>query len=289
VKERKCEKREPIGYGDVNGDGFVTDEDRYMIFDWVSEFDGEDWQKEAADINNNGDVDIGDYVAIYNYIYGFIDTFPVCEDGNWYDKNFEIKYNTTDLVSGLAECKLYTKSASDTIWQYRGSIACSADGGPITITVGEDTSNYCHDQGEDSCKVNITARDNANLVSSVVYNFNVKWCNVNGESCSVDSDCCSGHCSNGICCDYGSCCISNDQCEPYEYCNLTYQCYDLRNDISACDYYDYCSSILGNLAECETATKSGDYSYCKVYGKTNEEMWEICRDDTYAAHSLLTC
>jgi len=100
--------------------------------------------------------------------------------------------------------------------------------------------------------------------------------------------CSAGSCTSTLSLACGAECENDGHCEHYEECQGGV-CYDLRNDVSGCDYYDYCSANLGNLDACKTATLAGDYSYCKVYGKTNAEMYDICKDALYADHALITC
>jgi len=57
-------------YGDINGDGFVTNEDLWTpALTWS--------QKERADVNNNGVYDTTDRSMITSYINGFLNNFPV--------------------------------------------------------------------------------------------------------------------------------------------------------------------------------------------------------------------
>jgi hypothetical protein len=70
-------------------------------------------------------------------------------------------------------------------------------------------------------------------------------------------------------------------------------CEDLRDEVTECDYYDYCSEELENLDACQAdlLSPSPTYEYCKLDPDlyTNEEMWEICKNDDYAEHYLWTC
>jgi len=120
-----------------------------------------------------------------------------------------------------------------------------------------------------------------------------------GEDCgySCKAGVCGAHCNKeygskveGSTCYYGECCGYSCSYEPYHECRAT-GCYDIRQDVSGCDYYDYCSAELGNLEACKNDLLSDNptYYYCKIEGKTNEEMWEICKDDLYGEHGLVTC
>ena len=65
------------GYGDVNGDGWVTMDDAKMTISDRDRLEGAN--KKAADIDANGIVDfVSDAVSIAKYVYGSIQTFPVC-------------------------------------------------------------------------------------------------------------------------------------------------------------------------------------------------------------------
>jgi len=121
-----------------------------------------------------------------------------------------------------------------------------------------------------------------------------------GEDCgySCKAGVCGAHCNTDpgskvedSTCYYGECCgYSCAYDKPYIFCNVT-GCEDVREDISGCNYYDYCSADLKNLEDCKNDLFSDNptYYYCKVWGKTNEEMWEICKDDFYMPHGWATC
>jgi|GEM_PF-4629581 len=90
-----------------------------------------------------------------------------------------------------------------------------------------------------------------------------------GETCSKDDDCGSGHCENGFCCESGDCCNQGSDC-PNEY---TYQ--------SICDYPETCQGH-GKTAECSTkhqcsSKEIDDDSAC------NSSAEQMCEDDKYNA------
>jgi len=70
----------PCGnFGDIDGDGFITETDANLIADHVvgklilgSE------QLQRADVNGDGEVYVTDAMLIAQYAKGVINTFPVC-------------------------------------------------------------------------------------------------------------------------------------------------------------------------------------------------------------------
>ena len=77
------ERLPPCGeYGDVDGDGYVTDADAQMVLEYVVDsIDLTPEQLERADVNNDSVVDSSDAALILQYVEGRIDTFPVCKKG----------------------------------------------------------------------------------------------------------------------------------------------------------------------------------------------------------------
>ena len=80
-------------YGDVDDDGYVTQADAdliklYVFGGWAAVRDtvsiSESEFVHRADVDGNGYVNMGDVGAIYGYIGGTIDTFPVCTKGALY-------------------------------------------------------------------------------------------------------------------------------------------------------------------------------------------------------------
>lgn len=73
-------KLPPCGqYGDVDGDGYITQADVDMVADYLVgliELSAE--QLTRTDVNNDGIVDIGDMTLIAEYLSGAKNTFPVC-------------------------------------------------------------------------------------------------------------------------------------------------------------------------------------------------------------------
>lgn len=55
-----------------------------------------------------------------------------------------------------------------------------------------------------------------------------------GESCTVDDSCQSGHCANNVCCSEGDCCTSDDQCKPVKMCTDPSNCKGQRQEFH-CD------------------------------------------------------
>jgi parallel beta-helix repeat protein len=84
-----------------------------------------------------------------------------------------LEYNITDSGSGLEECKLYTKSASETGWVDRGSITCGES--ETTISVGKDPSNDCYDRGWATCGVMISANDKAGNQNDLIIYYSTDW------------------------------------------------------------------------------------------------------------------
>ena len=75
----------PCGnYGDVDGDGYVTENDvnliiEYAISGWPVESPlTESEFVERADVNDDGVVNIGDATVVLNYLLGALTSFPVC-------------------------------------------------------------------------------------------------------------------------------------------------------------------------------------------------------------------
>lgn len=65
-------------YGDVNGDGVISNADADLIQNYlvgIGLFDN--YQKIAADVDGNGDVTIDDVTMIQKLLAGMIDEFPV--------------------------------------------------------------------------------------------------------------------------------------------------------------------------------------------------------------------
>jgi hypothetical protein len=73
-------RRPPCGdMGDVDGDGWVTNNDAQMIAEYVVDMITlTPEQLNRADVNGDGMVDIVDAMFIAQYVEGIRDTFPVC-------------------------------------------------------------------------------------------------------------------------------------------------------------------------------------------------------------------
>ena len=67
------------GYGDVDYDGYITNNDVQFILEYITELRSFTTdQKIRADVNANGMVETADTGLIQQYIKGLINTFPVC-------------------------------------------------------------------------------------------------------------------------------------------------------------------------------------------------------------------
>ncbi len=64
-------------YGDVNGDGYITDADVNMLFGLIDKTVSDE-QKRRGDVNGNGRLDFDDTLKLNEYLNGKIDTLPVC-------------------------------------------------------------------------------------------------------------------------------------------------------------------------------------------------------------------
>ena len=79
-----CNAPDGIGYGDIDGDGYVTEDDATMVENYAIGKSGSeltDAQIIRADVDGDGEVTITDAILIgkyATYVEGY-DTFPVCE------------------------------------------------------------------------------------------------------------------------------------------------------------------------------------------------------------------
>jgi len=73
-------KRSPCAdYGDVDGDGYVTEEDAILIAQHrVGNIVLNEEQLRRADVTGDGRVTMEDSMIINQYVIDLIDTFPVC-------------------------------------------------------------------------------------------------------------------------------------------------------------------------------------------------------------------
>ena len=78
---RSQKKKPPCGnYGDVDGDGFVTENDAKLIAEYlVGRVQLEPWQLERADVNADDKVSMADVQHIGQYVSGVRKTFEVCK------------------------------------------------------------------------------------------------------------------------------------------------------------------------------------------------------------------
>ena len=89
---------------------------------------------------------------------------------------------------------------------------------------------------------------------------------------------CGEWCGNGLLetdkgeeCDYANWVNGTARCKPYEICGFNCRCYDLRQDATGCDFYDYCKDGMNvtdpTLPCCVNAT--GDPTYCCIDSSGN--------------------
>ncbi|MFH1127656.1 MAG: dockerin type I repeat-containing protein, partial [archaeon] len=84
-------------YGDLDKDGYVTDADVKLAYDWIDLPSPTSDQLSRADVNGNNRFDFDDPAKINNYVVGNISTFSVCRQCNDSDggKNYyEIGYTS---------------------------------------------------------------------------------------------------------------------------------------------------------------------------------------------------
>ena len=91
-----CFAPDGLGYGDIDGDGYVTDDDAQLVSDYtVGNVTLTDAQLIRADVNNDGDVTITDAMMIARYAAGLEDSFTVCSIN-------ELDWNIIFLIAGAA-------------------------------------------------------------------------------------------------------------------------------------------------------------------------------------------
>ena len=91
-----CFAPDGLGYGDVDGDGYVTNDDATMVQEYVvGNITLTDAQLIRADVNNDGDVNATDAMMIARYVAGLEDSFPVCQTN-------EPDWNIIFLIAGAA-------------------------------------------------------------------------------------------------------------------------------------------------------------------------------------------
>ena len=80
----KVGRRPPCGdAGDVDGDGWVTNDDAQMIAEYVvGNITLTPAQLARADVNGDGIVDVVDAMFIAQYVEGVRDTLPICQTAN---------------------------------------------------------------------------------------------------------------------------------------------------------------------------------------------------------------
>ena len=74
-------RRPPCGnYGDVDGDGYVTETDALWVAQYnIGQREFTEEQIRRGDVNGVGEITGVDAMIINQYAIGLIDTFPVCE------------------------------------------------------------------------------------------------------------------------------------------------------------------------------------------------------------------
>lgn len=83
IKVDRCRERVCGTFGDINDDGYITQNDGLLVANYVS-YPGNpayiltDEQKKRADVTGNGKINIGDALAISNYAVGYLNTFKIC-------------------------------------------------------------------------------------------------------------------------------------------------------------------------------------------------------------------
>jgi hypothetical protein len=95
-----------------------------------------------------------------------------------------------------------------------------------------------------------------------------------GYSCDEDSDCLSGHCSNGFCCPAGDCCAEPKDCPPIyslpPTCEMPEACQGIRIDALCVSFQCQSTDTLGDDSGCDAsiiAVECGDYAPLTCNGK----------------------
>ncbi|MBU5688733.1 MAG: carboxypeptidase-like regulatory domain-containing protein [Candidatus Aenigmarchaeota archaeon] len=78
-------------------------------------------------------------------------------------------------------------------------------------------------------------------------------------------------------------CFKDDDCPIYAYCSENLKCIDLREFAASCNYFDYCDN--GKIPGTQQNCVYGIHCYSKNIPEN--EMWPLCNDNNYAAHSLI--
>lgn len=75
-------RRPPCGsYGDVDGDGWVTQRDAILVADYiVGKVELTEEQLGRADVDGDGVITSVDAMFIGQYVSGLRDSFPICEE-----------------------------------------------------------------------------------------------------------------------------------------------------------------------------------------------------------------
>ncbi len=87
----------------------------------------------------------------------------------------------------------------------------------------------------------------------------------NGNSCDEDTDCASGHCDNGFCCDTGVCCSSTADCPgggaPTVICEDTARCQGSRGETMCMANQCRTTSGIPDDSGCGTSTRALDCGF----------------------------
>jgi len=120
------EKRTPPcgNYGDVDGDGYVTQNDVQMVIDHIvgsATLTPEQFAR--ADVNGDGNVEGADSHIIQQYVENVIDTFPICNEPT------EAIFEVTDFSIIPQTCESPCNVAISITWTNNGSVAGSKEVG----------------------------------------------------------------------------------------------------------------------------------------------------------------
>ncbi|MBC8390664.1 MAG: hypothetical protein H8E13_21765 [Actinobacteria bacterium] len=97
-----------ILYGDIDGDGIVSQNDAALILQYSAGSVGEDWTNEqilAADVDGNGDISSRDAALVLKYVNGEINIFPIEENTIkvYIDGTLIHQICNVDLYSGVSD------------------------------------------------------------------------------------------------------------------------------------------------------------------------------------------
>jgi hypothetical protein len=88
----------------------------------------------------------------------------------------------------------------------------------------------------------------------------------NGETCTVDGQCTSGHCDSGLCCDAGRCCANADQCRQSSAmdatCDEPAACQGTRGEVICQDFQCTTRNGVADDRACDATIEADD---CGAY------------------------